>query len=240
MSQSILYSYTPDQLQKLLDVSNGYSDVLRTLGLNPKGNNPETLKQVIKQYGLDETKLNENRKQFFIENAKSTHLKRRISTEDILHNQYPNFQSSSLLKRLIKEGYKENKCEQCGITEWQNKPIIFHLHHKDGNHQNNNIDNLQVLCPNCHSQTETFAGKNAQKNKDKRKKNKQQIDNIIRKLPPISRGELKELIRKNSFVSIGKMFNVSDNAIRKWCDKYNLPRKTSIIKNITDKDWECI
>lgn len=56
----------------------------------------------------------------------------------------------------------------------------------------------------------------------------------------ISREELKKLIRTTSFTQIGKQFGVSDNAIRKWCDKYNLPRKVSDIKKISDKDWELI
>lgn len=56
----------------------------------------------------------------------------------------------------------------------------------------------------------------------------------------ISREELKKLIRTTSFTQIGKQYGVSDNAIRKWCDKYNLPRKVSDIKKISDKDWELI
>ena len=52
-----------------------------------------------------------------------------------------------------------------------------------------------------------------------------------------SREELKQLIRNNSFVSLGKHFNVSDNAIRKWCKYYNLPHKVSDIKKFTDEEW---
>ena len=55
-----------------------------------------------------------------------------------------------------------------------------------------------------------------------------------------SRDELKELIRNKSFVSIGKQFGVSDNAIRKWCDSYSLPRKATEIRKISDEDWEKI
>lgn len=57
---------------------------------------------------------------------------------------------------------------------------------------------------------------------------------------PASREELKQLIRTTPFTTIGKIYNVSDNAVRKWCDKYNLPRKVTDIKNYTDEQWELI
>ena len=60
--------------------------------------------------------------------------------------------SSKIRLRLIKEGYKEEKCEVCGLTEWMGKPIPLELHHKDFNHHNNDIENLQILCSNCHMQ----------------------------------------------------------------------------------------
>ena len=53
----------------------------------------------------------------------------------------------------------------------------------------------------------------------------------------ISRDNLKELIRSTSFTQIGDMYNVSDNTIRKWCDKYNLPRKVSEIQKYTEEEW---
>ena len=57
---------------------------------------------------------------------------------------------------------------------------------------------------------------------------------------PVTREELKNLIRTKPFTQIGKQFGISDNAIRKWCDKYNLPRKSAEIKKYTDKEWELI
>lgn len=53
-----------------------------------------------------------------------------------------------------------------------------------------------------------------------------------------SREELKQMIRQMSFVSIGKEYGVSDNTVRKWCDKYSLPRKVSLIKQYSEKQWE--
>ena len=54
----------------------------------------------------------------------------------------------------------ENKCDICGINNWNNIPIILHLDHIDGDCHNHKLENLRLLCPNCHSQTETWCGKN--------------------------------------------------------------------------------
>ena len=56
----------------------------------------------------------------------------------------------------------------------------------------------------------------------------------------ITREELKSLIRTQSFVKIGEIYGISDNAIRKWCDKFSLPRKKTEIQNYTDEEWEKI
>jgi len=68
--------------------------------------------------------------------------------------------SPILKQKLIRDGIKEAKCEICGLTIWLGKPIPLELHHKDGNHHNNNLENLQILCPNCHAQQPNNAGKN--------------------------------------------------------------------------------
>lgn len=65
-----------------------------------------------------------------------------------------------LKNKLIRDGLREDKCEICGITYWQGVHLPLELHHKDGNHYNNNLDNLQILCPNCHSIQEGNAGAN--------------------------------------------------------------------------------
>lgn len=58
---------------------------------------------------------------------------------------------------IYKNGYN---CNNCGISNWNNKPISLELEHKDGNYKNNSPENIELLCPNCHSQTQTFKGKN--------------------------------------------------------------------------------
>ena len=67
--------------------------------------------------------------------------------------------SAKTLKRFLLKTHGE-KCWQCQITEWNNQPIVFELEHNDGNSENNELDNLSILCPNCHSQTPTFKNRN--------------------------------------------------------------------------------
>lgn len=62
--------------------------------------------------------------------------------------------------RLIREGLKRNACERCGLVEWQGAPITLALHHVNGVRNDNRLENLELLCPNCHRQTDTFAGRN--------------------------------------------------------------------------------
>jgi hypothetical protein len=83
-----------------------------------------------------------------------------VSLDDILSGKAPWFQSYKLKNRLIKDGMKENKCEKCGITEWLGAPLQCELNHINGIRHDHKWENLEILCPNCHSQTDTFRAKN--------------------------------------------------------------------------------
>ena len=84
----------------------------------------------------------------------------KIELKDILEGKYPQYQTNKLRIRLIDEGLKEHKCESCGIESWLDNPISLELDHIDGNRTNHRLNNLRILCPNCHSQTSTYRGKN--------------------------------------------------------------------------------
>jgi 5-methylcytosine-specific restriction endonuclease McrA len=69
-----------------------------------------------------------------------------------------------LKAHLFKAGLKENRCEICGISNWRGEHLTMALHHINGDGRDNRLENLQILCPNCHAQTENFAGRNAVRN----------------------------------------------------------------------------
>jgi hypothetical protein len=71
-----------------------------------------------------------------------------------------------LKRRLLRLGLKQDRCEICGLSEWRGAPLSLALHHVNGDGHDNRLENLQILCPNCHSQTDNFAGRNVHRIED--------------------------------------------------------------------------
>ena len=135
---------------ELINNSSCISDVLKKLGYSTNGNSwgNQIVKERMIKLNLTFTKKNLN-----YGKNNSTLTLDQILTKDSEYNR------TKLKERLIKEGLKEYKCECCGISEWNGKYISLQLHHINGIHNDNRLSNLQLLCPNCHSQTENFGTK---------------------------------------------------------------------------------
>ena len=118
------------------------------------GCRPSTLNSYLKKEGI-EYGGNKGSK------GRKTSKEYKPAMEYILNGLY--ITSHKLKNKLIKDGIKEHKCECCGGTEWMGQPIPIELDHIDGNHYNNALENLRLLCPNCHSQTPTNSGKKNKK-----------------------------------------------------------------------------
>ena len=135
--------------------SQSIAGMCRYFGLKPCGGNYKIIHKAIKEYDLDIS--------HFTGQGWNTDLHFKPAEakpiEDILVAD-SNYQSYKLKRRLIQEGLKDNICERCKLSEWQGVPIPLELHHINGNNRDNRLENLTLLCPNCHALTESYRGKN--------------------------------------------------------------------------------
>lgn len=154
---SKLYDFTANELQRIFDESNTYVEVLEKCGLTSNNNNYNTLNRLIKKYNLNLDAINTNRKH--MQQKKYTRYTEESFRQAITSGNISD-SSSRILKRIVKFRIKPYVCECCGLSSWNNKPISLELHHKDGNRRNNKLSNLEILCPNCHSQTDNFRFRN--------------------------------------------------------------------------------
>lgn len=148
---------TKEQAEKICKEVSSIADFCRAVGWQPRGDNYKIFHKYVQEYNLDVSHFCGHRSN--IGNCLNIGLKK----EDFFKKNKL-IKSQDIIKKLIRTGEKEYKCEICNLTEWNNKPLHLQVHHKDGDHFNNEISNLQLLCPNCHSQTDTFCGR---KNKGK-------------------------------------------------------------------------
>lgn len=84
----------------------------------------------------------------------------KIPLKEILSGLHPYYSTSKLRVRLVKENFKKYQCEVCQLCNWMGKELLLELDHIDGDRTNHDLKNLRIICPNCHSQTETYRSKN--------------------------------------------------------------------------------
>lgn len=151
------YQFTKEQVQEAVNNSLSIAQVCRELGIRPIGGNYKTINSKLKLFEIDIS--------HFTGAAWNVGLRYRpvrklIPMEEILIVDSTYTNTGSLKKRLYKEGLKEKKCEICDITHWMDNPITLELDHINGSNTDNRLENLRILCPNCHSQTTSFRGRN--------------------------------------------------------------------------------
>lgn len=237
--------YSNEKFKEIVQNNNSFKSVMSALGYNSSsGDSKAQLLKKIESLGIDISHFNNNNK------------KRKLSDEDIFKEDSL-VNQSSLRKRYLKK-FPPIKCSICGQEPfWNGKPLTLILDHINGKNHDNRFDNLRWVCPNCNIQLPTT---NRRKKAFGQKYNfcidcgkkitskslrctecaQKYRKDIAQESKPITREELKTLIRENTFVDVGKQFNVSDNAIRKWCKIFNLPSSSQQIKQINDEDWKFI
>ena len=143
------------EFERAARIAFSIAGMCKLLGLKPSGGNYRLMHNAIKNYALDISHFRGqgwNVGQKFNPNPS-------IPLDQILVKD-SRYQSFKLKNRLIKEGVKRRICESCGLTQWQNMDIPLELHHLNGDNRDNRLENLQLLCPNCHALTDTYRGKN--------------------------------------------------------------------------------
>lgn len=220
------YLWDKETIIKAVKNNYCYNDVLRALNISTTGNNASTLKRKIQQYNIDIS--------HFTFRSSNKKPRNKTSIEQYLNNTVY-IQTSKLKEKLLEKNLKVNKCEKCGLTEWNGFPLVIQLHHIDGNKHNNSLSNLQMLCPNCHSQTDNYCGNKVNKQKyycpdcgrEITKKATRCLSCASRFRGQtkfnLSKEELQSLLDKGySRIQIGKNLGVTEACIRKWIKKYNL------------------
>ena len=224
--------YDVEKLKDIVKESYSFAEVCRKLNKSKSGDGYKVLKRVIENNSIDISHFNPWKNNVF--NKKD---KEKPISFYLVENS--NISSSHLKEKLYKFGIKQRICEECGQNEeWRGKKIALILDHINGISNDNRLDNLRILCPNCNATLEThcrgYKGilKNEEKLIDKLKTQQEKHDNfgfsILERKSQISqrkveRPSYKQLlleVKENGYLGTSKKYNVSDNTIRKWLKLY--------------------
>lgn len=253
MSSRLTEIYPKTIIEKFCSESHSIAQFLRKLQLKENGANYKLFKKLKELYNLSDSHFTGRGW------SKGKQLKnfREIKIEDVLVENSSYSCTSSLKKKLLKNNLIEKKCNICSISNWNGKDLSLQLDHINGINNDNRIENLRFLCPNCHSQTNTFAGRNIKSGKRQTylqengerilnnkkclrcanlfvsKKNRKFCSSNcsnkynkggLRCSKSPSKKELEKLVWLKPTSQIAKDFQVSDNAVAKWCKNYNISK----------------
>lgn len=228
---SRIWTIPAQEFAELVKSSTSVAEIVRGCGFGSISGSYSTVKRRIKTDGLDVS---------HIPSGLGSNRGRKFSPELIPLDQIlvegSSYSRASLKRRLIRDGLIENKCAKCGLgSTWNDELLILRLDHINGVNDDNRLNNLRLLCPNCDSQTSTFSGRNAAQWKclTCRKKVGRRVKYCKTCRPAISRvkfrkiewpplKELSIMLEQSSMVEVGRRLGVSDNAVRKMMNRMRM------------------
>ena len=244
MSKARIDNFTVEELKELTASSSSMYELSLKLGYTSKGNNAKTIQSRLDKYNISTEHFTGIAKASIKRTPENTFIENSTATQAVLRRMYH------------KGNYTPYKCSICGQEPfWNGKELTLTLDHINGINKDDRLENLRWVCPNCDRQLDTFGSKNFNKKPQYNSAEKCYCADCGK---PISRGSLrcvdcaniarrsverptKEelyniLIENNgNFVAVGRKFNIHDNAIRKWCDSYGIPRHSSDYKKLKNK-----
>lgn len=150
--------YSEDCFVEALKSSRSIRQALIKVGLAPYGGNYVTARKLIQEFQIDTSHM--TGQGWNKGDIMGLRLFNLIPLAEILVENSSYTDTPKLRRRLIEAALKEAACECCGLSEWNGQQISLELNHMNGDRFDHRIKNLQILCPNCHAQTDTYRGKN--------------------------------------------------------------------------------
>lgn len=249
---SLLSQCSTEQLIQYVNSSTSYKQVLEKLGYRACSG---SVQQLLRER-LYEEKISTNH---FTAPTGDKIVKRTFENTFCLNS---SADQKTLRKKYFEGQYSEYKCAICGQEpEWQGKPLTLILDHINGINNDDRLENLRWVCPNCNQQLETTNGKNIKRLREAGLLGELKIKKFYcqdcgkelssssatrclecsqraqRKVERPDRNSLKNLIRNTPFTTIGALYKVSDNTIRKWCKNENLPSTKKDIAKYSEDEW---
>jgi hypothetical protein len=216
---SPLWNISKEKMLELISKCNSITEVLSYFKLKNKGDNSKTLKAKL---------LSDNISFLDMKNLLIANYKNKISlngfkkrSKELIDFKYLLTENSTvnrtnLKERLLENNILKNECSICGqLPIWNNKPLSLHIDHINGISDDNRLENLRILCPHCHSQTDTFAGRN----------NKKKLKPLVKKKRIPSKEILEELLNKMSIKKAAIQMGFNEKTIMRFMKKYNLTIK---------------
>ena len=147
--------FTEEQFKVAATKVFSYAGLCRELGLSPKGGNIATMRKYISIWSIDDTHFTGQKWSKGKTILDHPSIRSKPIEQILIENS--GWNSHNIKNKLFNLGIKIKQCECCKNTEWNKQPIPLELHHINGINNDHRLINLQILCPNCHSQTENFS-----------------------------------------------------------------------------------